>query len=153
MPVKNLSEDWNRLFGARNKPPTPPPSPKKKVIVEEEIDLVVDKKPAKRQPTPEDWKTSAEVYEDPEPNITIKTRVNRKTQPVISGNKTYVSNNTALWAQVRKNLYPMYAKFCADNGYNPSIVDFTKIISGTWKTLSQEDKAKAAANPSDYFTF
>jgi len=185
MPAINLADDWYKHFGNRPAPKQRPeqssttsvPEPirssqghqladlptakkvTKKPIVEEdeeELDIVVDKKPAPKKKvkvTEEDWQMSAELNNGGESNITTRPRKNRKTAPAILGNKTYVSNGTALWAQVRKNAYPMYAQFCKNNNHIPNLSDYTKLISITWKSLSPEDKVKAATNPAEYFVF
>lgn len=125
----------------------------------EKIDLVLDSNNKKdsddeKGPSEKDWRQYSELSDVPisEP-IPIKNKPNRKTQPVVLGNKMYTSNNTAIWAQVRKNTYPLYNKFCLDNKQVPNVADFNKLISSVWKKLSQEDKIKAAKNPEQYFTF
>lgn len=172
MPTINLADDWYKHFGNRpapkqrpeqrsttTVPQSAPQKVAKKPIVEEdeeELDIVVDKKPAPKKKvkvTEEDWQISAELSDGSESNITTRPRKNRKTTPAILGNKTYISNGTALWAQVRKNAYPMYAQFCKNNNHVPNLSDYTKLISITWKSLSPEDKVKAATNPAEYFVF
>ena len=162
MPVVNLAEDFKRRFSLRSDPveskTQPPPS---EPVSDSPIDIV-SSTPAN---TPEKvstnitsdvWQTNLEassgIPSDPVNNIKNPSR--RIIQaPVIIGNKQFRSSGTANWAQIRKSVYPIYKQYCLDNGTIPSIHEFTSLIGPRWKALSPEDKAKACADPSSYFTF
>ncbi len=163
MPVVNLRENWIRLFGnIEDSPSTTAPIdiPKQPEVVvqktrEQELDLVVDTRPkvSKTKASPEDWKQVAELSNETGSEIVSKPKTRRKAEPIMVGNKCYVSNGTAIWAQVRKKVYPLYKEFCIQNGHTPNISDFNKLLAQNWSSLSAEDKVKASAKPEDYFIF
>lgn len=166
MPVVNLAEDFMRRFSMRTSVYEPRPEPAAPIepitkLPEEEssVDIVSSTPVVEKAPviTPDVWQTNIEASSTTTPTDSVnnlRTPYKRVIQaPVIVGNRQFRSNGTANWASIRKSVYPIYKNYCLSNNSIPSIHEFTSLIGPRWKALSPEDKAKACADPSSYFTF
>lgn len=158
----NLADDFRKRFSLNTSIPQTPvtkpiPAPAEEEPITPELDLVVSNPPPvkEKEPSPATWETNVS------PPITIPSVANisapktkrQSPNPVVIGNKQFFSSATANWASIRKAVYPLYKDFCISQGSKPTIYEFNALIGPRWKGLSAEDKAKAVADPSKYFTF
>ncbi len=164
MSVVNLAEDFMRRFSIRSSVYEPKPEPAAPIDPisttpeDRTIDIVSNTPTPDKTPiiTPDVWQTNIEAstITPSEAVNNIKTPTKRLINPpVLIGNRQFRSAGTANWASIRKSVYPLYKNYCLANNTIPSIHEFSSLIGPRWKALSQEDKAKACADPSSYFTF